>query len=343
MGGLKAALTVPALLCLGMIPCSAGAEPCAYQSFWVSTEHEICATDSCGRILSSLPLTMLGGDAQGVAVDTDTTLWVVSDQPAEIVHVDRAGSHIGGFPLTGGGPATDLALSLGSVWVSTADGSVHRYSRLGVHNATFGATGCAFPVGISLDTGQSAIWVVGETGDLCKYSQDGVLIEQLNVGASCPRPTGLEFDGVQDVLWVGDGDQNAVCLIDPEGEQLQSVSVGCFGMTGVSFPKEFPTSSAPGRPLLVTAPRIVGVSPNPCHPRTVIELSNPAEGRIRVRVYDSLGRRVASLADRIFPAGHHAVSWDGRTDGGRKAGDGVYLVKLESRDAGATAKLTLVR
>jgi len=58
-------------------------------------------------------------------------------------------------------------------------------------------------------------------------------------------------------------------------------------------------------------------------------------GRVQVHVYDVAGRRVRTLADRVFPAGEHELVWDGTDDAGRPLGRGVYFVRSSvQRDAG---------
>ena len=52
-----------------------------------------------------------------------------------------------------------------------------------------------------------------------------------------------------------------------------------------------------------------------------------------LRVYDVAGRLVRTLAAENLPVGSYVRAWDGRDDGGREAGAGIYFVKLV---AGAT-------
>ncbi len=85
------------------------------------------------------------------------------------------------------------------------------------------------------------------------------------------------------------------------------------------------------------------VSPNPFNPSTTIAFSLAAPGDVRVDVYDLLGRLVTVLADRRFPAGDHALQWDGRDTAGRAQPTGVYLARMKSMDGVRSEKMTLVR
>lgn len=60
-------------------------------------------------------------------------------------------------------------------------------------------------------------------------------------------------------------------------------------------------------------------------------------------MYDLLGQRVRTLARGWWPAGEHAVPWDGRDDAGQLTGTAVYLYRLEAREGLTTRKLLRLR
>jgi hypothetical protein len=78
--------------------------------------------------------------------------------------------------------------------------------------------------------------------------------------------------------------------------------------------------------------------PNPFNPSTVIRYSLPVPGNIRLKIYDLLGREVATLVDGVRPAGEHQVQWDASGMPG-----GMYLYRLESGTFRETRKLMLVK
>jgi hypothetical protein len=65
--------------------------------------------------------------------------------------------------------------------------------------------------------------------------------------------------------------------------------------------------------------------PNPFNPSTVVSFQVPASSRVRMVVYDLLGREVAVLVDGIKPAGTHTAAWNAA---GRASG--VYFYRLEA-------------
>jgi flagellar hook assembly protein FlgD len=64
---------------------------------------------------------------------------------------------------------------------------------------------------------------------------------------------------------------------------------------------------------------------------------------VRLVIYDVLGRRVRTLADRPFQAGRHAMRWDGRNAAGQPVASGIYLGRLEVGDRHHIQRLVLVR
>jgi hypothetical protein len=78
--------------------------------------------------------------------------------------------------------------------------------------------------------------------------------------------------------------------------------------------------------------------PNPFRERATIKYELPRAGKVRVAVYDVLGRRVRTLVDARRSAGTNEVAF--------AADDlpaGVYVVRLQAGKRTATHRLTLVR
>ncbi len=69
-------------------------------------------------------------------------------------------------------------------------------------------------------------------------------------------------------------------------------------------------------------------APNPFTRSTTIRFELPVAGKVRIEVFDLLGRRVRTLTDLEWPAGYHAVEWDGRDESGREIHSGVFLYRM---------------
>jgi len=99
-----------------------------------------------------------------------------------------------------------------------------------------------------------------------------------------------------------------------------------------------PTDEATGGPAGVDgAPREFALAqnvPNPFARGTSIRFELPEKSRVRVDVFDILGRRVAELANGEMDAQRYEVNWAGRDAAGRSAGGG----RLLRQDGGSLAR-----
>jgi len=98
----------------------------------------------------------------------------------------------------------------------------------------------------------------------------------------------------------------------------------------------------------VTAPpklaRLWPCAPNPFNPRTTISFELTGDARVSLEVFDAAGRLVCGLiSGEIRSEGHHAVTWDGTDDGGRRLASGVYLCRLQAGSIIDFVRLALVK
>jgi hypothetical protein len=104
-----------------------------------------------------------------------------------------------------------------------------------------------------------------------------------------------------------------------------------------------PTGVDPAAAPLPTHVELLPARPNPFNPSTLIQFRLPTAGKVRLRIYDVAGHLVRTLVDEPAAAGDHRVVWDGRRDGGRSVGSGVYVVQLIAGGDEHTAKLQLLK
>ncbi|MDZ7361799.1 MAG: T9SS type A sorting domain-containing protein [candidate division KSB1 bacterium] len=83
--------------------------------------------------------------------------------------------------------------------------------------------------------------------------------------------------------------------------------------------------------------------PNPFNPQTLIKYDVPALSRVRINVFDLLGRQIRILVDQYQEAGAYRVLWDGLNERGQKVESGIYFYHMEAGDFVATRKMTLLR
>jgi hypothetical protein len=78
--------------------------------------------------------------------------------------------------------------------------------------------------------------------------------------------------------------------------------------------------------------------PNPFNPTTVINYSLATASNVRLKVFDILGREVATLVNERKPAGNYSVRFNGAN-----LASGVYFYRLETENFTATKKMMLVK
>ena len=78
--------------------------------------------------------------------------------------------------------------------------------------------------------------------------------------------------------------------------------------------------------------------PNPFNPATAISYRLSAVGRVTLKVYDMLGRKVATLADGRQTAGLHVVTFDAGS-----LPSGVYFYRLRAGAHTQSRKLMLLK
>ncbi len=90
---------------------------------------------------------------------------------------------------------------------------------------------------------------------------------------------------------------------------------------------------------------LLRATPNPFNPAIIIELALKSPGRVRVRVYDVMGRVVRTLLDEHrSSAGLMSLVWDGRDSRGAGSASGVYFVKMDAPNVDTQSlKITLLR
>ena len=78
--------------------------------------------------------------------------------------------------------------------------------------------------------------------------------------------------------------------------------------------------------------------PNPFNPVTTIQFNLPIPGQVSLRVFDVMGREIATLAEGTFRAGRYETHWNAQS-----AASGVYFYRLQSRDFVETKPMVLIK
>jgi hypothetical protein len=78
--------------------------------------------------------------------------------------------------------------------------------------------------------------------------------------------------------------------------------------------------------------------PNPFNPSTTVRYEVPERSYVTLKVFDVLGREVATLVDRVEEPGSKRVNWDAAELPG-----GVYYLRMAAEGFTSTGKMLLVR
>ncbi|MGE3800941.1 MAG: FlgD immunoglobulin-like domain containing protein [Candidatus Kapaibacterium sp.] len=87
------------------------------------------------------------------------------------------------------------------------------------------------------------------------------------------------------------------------------------------------------------------VSPNPINVNATASFNYtvPTDSRIQIRVFDILGKEIATIADGEAVAGTYAAQWNGRDESGRQVSPGMYMIRVEAAGRSGVARVQVVR
>nr|MBC8402604.1 T9SS type A sorting domain-containing protein [Candidatus Neomarinimicrobiota bacterium] len=184
----------------------------------------------------------------------------------------------------------------------------------------------------------------------------------------------IEYSDISDTLWPGTGNLNAnPGFSDPANYefQLQTNSV-CIDAgspnpyyNDIEDPAnqgfaQYPSRGTirndigvfggplAGEPFLRTSPVFkenileeyltLRTFPNPFNSHMEIEFALPSAGRVRLSVYNLLGREIAILADEFYPSGLNRYNWNAQ-----QFSSGFYFARIETQNKSITQKVLLLK
>ena len=83
--------------------------------------------------------------------------------------------------------------------------------------------------------------------------------------------------------------------------------------------------------------------PNPFNPSTTIEYALPKAAKVRITIFDMLGRHIKTLVDAGQAAGRFQTSWDGTDENNTHIAAGIYFYKMQAGDFVQVNKLLLAK
>jgi hypothetical protein len=83
--------------------------------------------------------------------------------------------------------------------------------------------------------------------------------------------------------------------------------------------------------------------PNPFNPSTKIAFELPKASRVKLMIYDIVGREVAQVADADYPAGYTELTWNGLNKSGSLVSSGVYFYRVSTDKWSKVKKMMMLK
>lgn len=83
--------------------------------------------------------------------------------------------------------------------------------------------------------------------------------------------------------------------------------------------------------------------PNPFNAETTFRYSLPFRSKIRLSVYDVLGKEIAVLQDGIREKGNYSISWNGRNSSDTSASSGIFFIRLVTEQYTGVRKVVMLK
>ncbi len=89
--------------------------------------------------------------------------------------------------------------------------------------------------------------------------------------------------------------------------------------------------------------RLLTNYPNPFNAHTTIQYQLPSSCRVKIVIYNLLGKEIITLIEKKQPAGHYRLVWDGNDRNGNPVSSGIYHYQMTSDNYSSTRKMLLLK
>jgi len=83
--------------------------------------------------------------------------------------------------------------------------------------------------------------------------------------------------------------------------------------------------------------------PNPFNPITNIRFQLPEAGNVELKIFNTLGQEIITLASGSYEAGVHTVTWNARDRYGNQVPSGLYIYRLTAGSFVQERKMMLLK
>jgi spore coat protein A, manganese oxidase len=123
-----------------------------------------------------------------------------------------------------------------------------------------------------------------------------------------------------------------------ENEMMRAFAVTTDGHTPVAAKAEAQEAEEDRTAQLPTRFELHQNYPNPFNPETTVRFDLPKDAPVRLKVFNSAGQEVATLADGPFVAGTHSLQFNARN-----LSSGIYYCRIDAGGSVATRMMVLVK
>jgi hypothetical protein len=202
--------------------------------------------------------------------------------------------------------------------------------------AVLNHAGCSFPNRDAID-----IRIIGEVRNGTATYGNGFISSTSQVGgwptlANGTAPPDFDHDGMPNDWELANGLDST--------DASDGKIVGADGYTNLEIYMnsiiEYPTTSisVPTKELVPNEIALAQNYPNPFNPSTKIGYYIPTNAKVRIDVYDMLGRKVAELVNEVKSAGSYEVNFEAGN-----LSSGVYIYQLIYSDRVLSRKMLLLQ
>jgi hypothetical protein len=236
--------------------------------------------------------------------------------------------------------------SIGIDWDD--DGNLYVSSYGGASVRKFDSDGNSLGIFINTNlSGPTNIWF-DDNGDLLITDYNGTAVKRFNSSGTfinnfitgLGSAEGVDFFPNGNIL-IGNGATHSVKMYDSNGVYIEDFIPN--GSGGLITPnaiviRETNVSSVSGDDNPIKNFVLEQNYPNPFNPSTVISYRLPVTSKVTLKVYNALGKEIATLVNEELPAGSHEVVFDASI-----LPSGVYFYQLKSDNFIETKKMIYLK
>ena len=237
--------------------------------------------------------------------------------------------------------------SIGIDWDEDGNLYVSSYSEDYVQK--FDVNGDSVSVFVNTNlAGPTNIWF-DDNGDLLVSDYNGTAVKRFDSSGNYISDfiTGIHYSEGVDFfpngnILIGNGSTSSVKMFDSNGNYIEDLIPS--GSGGLMTPnavviRQSNLLSVPEESSLGNINfRLEQNYPNPFNPNTVISYQLPVNSKVSLKVYNVLGKEIATLVNEELAAGEHEVEFDATG-----LPSGIYFYQLRSSNYSETKKMMLIK